>query len=248
MRSTRRTLNFTNRKRIDAQHVHAVAREDGGSGRLEVVKLEFESYDIPDQSPIILETRTRRDGVLRAELGSTPNPQLPGFVELHPEFFHSARLSIKVLDPDGSGRIIALAEDIHFDIPLKEGIRSLLPTQQVDDLGERIWRLRAETNGFVLEINRYFPHVGEVVRHTNPAFLALVMPEIIRQIALLLTSDSCEVAMSIQEKWSGLFDGWYSDHSNLKSERPEDWADAVAAGFAKKVDVSSNYRKIWNDD
>lgn len=248
MRATRRTLNYTSRQRIDKQHVRAIAREHGVTGLLEIIELDLKHYGLPDNSPVILETRTRRDGLKRVSLGATPILELSNYIELDPEFFSSVRVSIKILDPNGTGKIIGLAEEIDLEIPEKLGKRSLLPTFKVDGLGERIWRLRADSDGFALEVNKYFPKVGEVVHENNPAFLALVMPEVIRQIAYLVATETSEVAQTIQEKWNRLFEECYADTEGWRSERPQDWADAVAKALSEKFNVLNSYRSFWRED
>jgi hypothetical protein len=246
MRAARRTLNFTQRRKIEDRHILVVAKREGNSGRVELQVLNFDSYELPDGAPIILEVLTRRDGARRCDLGTTPHPKIAGGIELHPDFFDSARVRLKILHPDGSGRIIAAADDVDYETPDKAGTRSLLPALKVDDLGDRIWRLRTDPNGFLLEINRSFPRIDEVIR--QPAFLALAMPDILRQIALALTDNQCEVAHAVQEKWTRLFANAFIDPTNLREEDPAQWADEVASRLVKDNQLTRVFRDQIGDD
>ena len=243
MRSTRRTLNFTNRIKIEATHMQVVAREDGGRGFLQVLKLDLSEYEIADGSPIVLEAKISRYGNFRLELGVTPSPNLASHLEIPKEFFTSAEVRIKVLEPNGSGKILAFAEDVEVDIPETSGIRSMLPTIKVASFSHRVWRLKADANGFCIELNQNFPHVDEVTR--SKEFLAIVIPDIIRQIAISIASDDCPLSQHKVEKWQVLFRTVHQDRNDLQTLEPENWADEVAEAFSKSEAFISAYANSW---
>ncbi len=232
MRSTTRTLNFTNRIKIEQNRLQVVARGEGDRGFLEVHKLDLAGYEIADGSPVILEALTRRDGKLRLNLGTTPEPELVRQLKLHPEFFDSARVRIIVLSSDGSGRIVAAANDIDVDIPESAGLRSLLPTWKVDGLVHRLWRLRIDNNGYCIEINKNFPQIDSIIR--GEKFRAIAMPDILRQIALSIADEGCEVPENIKNKWERTFQDAFPDTNDLKTEDREAWADEVAEAMSRR--------------
>lgn len=243
MRSTRRTLNFTNRTKIEATHMQVVAREDGGRGFLQVLKLDLSEYEIADGSPIVLEAKISRYGNFRLEIGATPSPNLASHLEIPKEFFTSAEVRIKVLEPNGSGKIVAFAEDVEVDIPETSGIRSMLPTLKVASFSHRVWRLKADANGFCIELNQNFPHVDEVTR--SKEFLAIVIPDIIRQIAISIASENCPVSQQRREKWQALFRTVHQDRNDLQNLEPENWADEVAEAFSKSEAFITAYANSW---
>lgn len=243
MRSTRRTLNFTNRIKIEATHMQVVAREDGGRGFLQVLKLDLSEYEIAEGSPIVLEAKISRYGNFRLELGATPSPNLASHLEIPKEFFSSAEVRIKVLEPNGSGKIVAFAEDVEVDIPETSGIRSMLPTIKVASFSHRVWRLKADANGFCIELNQNFPHVDEVTR--SKEFLAIVIPDIIRQIAISIVSEDCPVSQHKVEKWQALFRAVHPDRNDLQTSEPENWADEVAEAFSKSEAFITEYANSW---
>ena len=243
MRSTRRTLNFTNRTKIEANHIQVVAREDNGRGFLQVLNLDLSEYEIADDSPIILEAKISRYGNFRLELGVTPNPNLTARLEIPKEFFTSAEVRIKILEPNGSGKIVAFAEDVEVDIPETSGIRSMLPTIKVASFSHRVWRLKVDANGFSIELNQNFPHVDEVTLSNE--FLAIVIPDVIRQIAISIASEDCPVSQLKVEKWQALFRSVHQDRLDLQSSEPENWADEVAEAFSKSETFITAYANSW---
>lgn len=246
MKSTRRILNFTSRKSIDLSRVQVVALMDGEEGFLQVHKLDLSGYGIPDGCPVILEAMTRRDGKIRVELGVTPEPELTKRLKVEPIFFTSARIRLNILDVSGTGRIVASAEDVNVDIPETAGLRSLLPTLEVENLVHRLWRLRADSDGYCLEINKNFPLVGEVIR--SPEFLALAMPDVVRQIAISTVDENCPIPEVLKNKWDLLFASVYRDALDLKNTEPESWADEVAEALSGRHSLIIPYQNMRGEE
>jgi len=240
MKSTRRVLNFTSRTTIDMSRVQVVASNDENQGFLQVHKLDLSGYGIPDGCPVILEAMTRRDGKIRMALGVTPQPELARKLKVDPIFFSSARIRLNILDASGSGRIVASVEDVDIDIPETSGLRSLLPTLEVVTLVHRVWRLRVDGDGFCLEINKNFPLIGEVVR--SPEFLAIVMPDVVRQIAISIGDDNCPIPEPLKNKWERLFSSIYRDPNNYRKDDPETWADELAEALSGRYSLISQYQ------
>jgi hypothetical protein len=246
VKSTRRILNFTSRKTIDLSRVQVVASTEGGQGFLQVHKLDLSGYGIPDGCPVILEAMTRRDGKIRVELGVTPEPELTKKLKVEPIFFNSARVRLNILDASGTGKIVASVEDVDIDIPETSGLRSLLPTLEVENLVHRVWRLRVDNDGYCLEINKNFPLISEVVR--SPEFFAIVMPDVIRQIAISIVDENCPIPDMLKNKWELLFAAAYSDPLDLKNTEPEAWADDVAEALSGRYSLITAYQNIWEDE
>ena len=219
--------------------MQVVAREDGGRAFIQVMMLDLSEYQIDDDSPIVLEAKIRRYGNFRLELGVKRSPNLTSRLDIPKEFFNSAEVRIKVLEPNGSGKIVAFAEDVEVDIPETSGIRSMLPTIKVASFSHRVWRLKADANGFCIELNQNFPHVDEVTR--SKEFLAIVIPDVIRQIAISIASEDCPVSQHRVEKWQALFRTVHQDRNDLQTQEPENWADEVAEAFSKSEAFTTAY-------
>lgn len=240
MKSTRRVLNFTSRTTIDMSRVQVVASIDGNQGFLQVHKLDLSGYGIPDSCPVILEAMTRRDGKIRTELGVTPQPELTQKLPMDPIFFNSARIRLNILDASGSGRIVASVEDIDIQIPETSGLRSLLPTLEVENLVHRVWKLRVDNDGFCIEINKNFPQIFTVVRSNE--FSAIVMPDVVRQIAICITREDCPIPEVLKDKWFRLFGSVYRDPNDLRKSDPEVWADEVAEALSGRHSLIIPYQ------
>ena len=225
--------------------VQVVASIVGAQGFLQVHKLDLSGYELADGCSVILEAMTRRDGKIRLELGQTPQPELSRTLKIDPVFFSSARIRLKILDATGSGKIVASIDDVDVDIPETSGRRSLLPTLEVDTLVHRVWRLRVDSDGFCIELNRNFPLIGEVVRSNE--FLAIVMPDVVRQIAISINDDDCPIPESLKNKWDRLFTSMYNDPQDLRTNDPELWAEEVAEALSGRHSLITGYQNNWGE-
>ena len=246
MKSTRRVLNFTSRTTIDMSRVQIVASNDGNQGFLQVHKLDLSGYGIPDSCPVILEAITRRDGKIRMELGMTPQPELTRKLQVDPIFFSSARIRLNILDASGSGRIVASVEDVDIQIPETSGLRSLLPTLEVENLAHRVWKLRVDNDGFCIEINKNFPQIFTVVR--SDEFFAIAMPDVVRQIAIWITREDCPIPEVLKDKWVRLFDSVYRDPQDLRNTEPEVWANDVAEALSRRHSLIIPYQNSMREE
>jgi len=225
--------------------VQVVALNDDGQGFIQVHKLDLTGYGIPDGCPVILEATTRRDGKTRIELGLTPEPELTRMLKVDPLFFNSARIRLNILDAAGTGKIVASIEDVDVDIPETSGRRSLLPTLEVDDLIHRVWRLKIDNEGFCLEINKSFPSINEVVR--SDEFKALVMPDVVRQIAISIIDDDCPIPEALKSKWDRMFNSVYRDPNEFRINDPDTWADEVAENLSGRYRLIVDFQNNLQD-
>jgi hypothetical protein len=166
-------------------------------------------------------------------------------LKVDPLFFNSARIRLNILDATGTGKIVASIEDVDVDIPETSGSRSLLPTLEVDDLNHRVWRLKIDNEGFCLEINKSFPSINEVVR--SDVFKAIVMPDVVRQIATSVIDDDCPIPEALKSKWDRLFKSVYRDPNDYRNNDPDTWADEVAENLAGHYSLIVDYQNNVRD-
>ena len=116
---------------------------------------------------------------MRFDWGTVATPEPPADTRLT-ETPVNPRFRVMVLSPDGSGRIYAMCDRI---TPSRgeEGVKSLLWLDEVDNLGEEVWRLDIGDPNPVIQVNRDIGNISIDARR-NGVFRALVIPEVLRNV------------------------------------------------------------------
>jgi len=241
MRPVTRTLKCYDYSTIAHNHVQLDVKFIDEIARISFSKLELTSYPIPEKSEIVLEAFARGAVPKLEILGYAPKFDSLKTFEILKENLENTQFHLTILSPSDKVRKVAECRYLNFEIPAQLGGkgRSLLPTQKVDDLGLRLWRLRVAEDGFCVEINRHKSQIDDIV--ASPEFKALVNPEITKQIALEILNQNSVVATIIKDKWERIFDEEYQDVNNLKEDTPIEWADEIAEAFTKKELWTSIY-------
>ena len=241
MRPVTRTLKCYDYTTIAHKHVQLDVKFVDEIAKISFSRLELTSYQIPERSEIILEAFARGAVPKLELLGYAPEFDLLKTIEVLKENLENTQFHLTILSPSDKVRKIAECRYLDVEIPAQTGGsgRSLLPTQKVDDLGSRLWRLRIADDGFCVEINRNKNQIDDIV--ASPEFKALVNPEITKQIALEIVNPDSVVAAIVKDKWERIFDSEYHDVNNLKDESPTEWADEVADAFTKKESWTTIY-------
>ncbi len=175
-----RRFNYTGRKKIARSQVTVVLNPtpDG--------RLAFDAFfhpqnlTLPPSANIFLEAY-RRAYFRRFPCGTVLSPKFPRNCTLE-GLDSGALVMFRVKVVGKRGRILAMADRI---IPRREDEEAtdklcLLPVDYVD-LGQSVWRLDLASDWPSLQLNKRIENIREIAR-SDPSFIALVYPEIIRQI------------------------------------------------------------------
>lgn len=234
-----RRFNFTERKRIDQERVEIEVTEgaDGGPASFNGA-LDFDGMELPADAPVTIEAYRGRMA-MRFPWGAAGalTPPLDRRLVTIPD---NPSFRVKVVAPDGSGILLAMANRIR---PRKEESHgSLLWLKPSDALGKEVWRLQFGEGNPTLLINRSVPGI-ETAALNDDAFHALVFPEVLRAVLVraLITDDA-----DLDDE-GGDWGGWlrfarsFHNEPLLSSEGGDDdrdarmtWIDAAVAAFTQK--------------
>lgn len=177
-----RRLNFTRRKKIPRKHVSIRLLPSRDRAYRFAATIELEGLELPARARVFVEAY-RSNVFMRFPFGTVgtlippEDPCLDQFPEGVIPLFR-----VKVVGTGASeGLILAAVDQLR---PLRPGEKptvrlSLLPVEY-QDLGQRVWALDLESVP-VLILNKSLHHAAEVAR-SEPSFLALAYPEILRRV------------------------------------------------------------------
>ena len=234
-----RRFNFTERKRIDQERVEIEVTEaaDGGPASFNA-EINFDGMGLPADAPVTIEAYRGRMA-MRFPWGAAGalTPPLDRLLVTIPD---NPSFRVKVVAPDGSGMLLAMANRIRPRREERHG--SLLWLKPSDALGKEVWRLQFGEGNPTLLINRSVPGI-ETAALSDDAFHALVFPEVLRAVLVrALITDDADL-----EDEGGDWGGWLrfarSFHNDplLSSEEGDadrdarmTWIDEAVAAFTQK--------------
>lgn len=236
---SRRRLNYTGRVKIARNCARVALRlTDDGTPPVFDLDLNLADYDFPREARVRIEA-WRGHSLQRWNYGTVGGRETPSTADRRlTEVPVSCQFRVSVIAADRSGRLLGASGPIRPTQPH----RSLLPLVEVDDLGAEVWRLGFGAADALdqpeLQVNSEVPGISEIVRH-DPAFRALVMPAVLREILVRMVTD--EGSDPADEEHS--MHEWYRFAVRLVppagtnlSEEPAvrfEWVDQVVAAFAK---------------
>lgn len=238
---TSANLNFTGRLRIERDRFEITLAERVPP-KLEVPRIDLSGLELGEDWPIRLEGRAR-DWLHREELGTVATPRL-GTVDLPPETFAGGRRPrwrLLVVDTDDEfRRIAAMAETIPIraEEAAGQGRTSLLPVVTAE-LGALPWRLVADADGFVLEVNDRLPAAADLPGRTEVA--AWLLPAVLREILLRLRLREDEVEEDVRRQWLDLAASLAGPEPDGDAEDDSDWFDwieQVVQNFAARHELT----------
>jgi len=223
---TTRTLNYTQRSRIELEWFRFRLKRDGEFLIAQLLSFDHSNLpNLPGDARVVLNCYLGRAGHVRIECGTISN--LSTNIEQRYWVGEHSVFQIHLIVSDSReasrGKIIARSSKVtRF---LTGGAKSLL-TVEPAPLGSQVWRLQIEEDrGPVLEINSRISNIKGLI--TSSVFGSLVNPEILRQIAdwVLLNYEQFEVPGSVGFLWRQIIDdlGVELDESDLSDvqEREE---------------------------
>ena len=235
-----REFNYTQRQRLAAGQIRIelVAAPEGGPSSFNA-DLNLDGLPLPPAAPVVIEAY-RRNAAMRFSWGTAGALQPPDNRELS-AVDYPPNFRVMILDPDGSRRILALANRIapQGSRDKAGGAQELVHLIE-QDLGQEVWRLDfGEPDDLPrLEVNQSIDGISHAVRH-DPALRALIFPEVMRAIL----THALLVAGADPTHTDGFWHSWFGFVSQF--HRPE---CPTAAGFDPE---SEEYRKAltqWIDD
>jgi|TARA_B110001469_G_C9577891_1_gene286603 hypothetical protein len=244
------TINFTNRSKINKQHVKFVTYEaSDGVLEFDVALDSFPKGNFPGDAKIYIEAHAN---VTRQifDCGTVANLKLPTNRRLDElDRSSSPVFSLKIVEEsDGMGRILASGEQFKAnDDPNKEV--ELLPVVS-HDLGEVPWKVDFSVSPHELIINSAIPNGIEVFKGST-LFMALVLPAAFKEILTYYLSVGNEDHDENSKNWMLLAESFGGkkpddDDFEIKNAWVEDvisefciqhrWTD----GLVSKVEEDSN--------
>ena len=239
-----RRFNYTGRRRIELQRVSIELQEpqDGGTPTF-TAELDLSEVDLPSDAPLVIIAQRDRTA-MRFPWGTAGAPTPPEDrrlvdVPVNPHF------RVTVLAPDGSGKLLALADQIH---PTRANRRESLLWLEEKDLGQEVWRLDfpdSDGSNPTLQVNRNIPEISNLASRDD-VFLAPLVPEILRSILAraLLVEDIDPAEPDTQTswgRWMGFTRRFYAaDYPEIDVDGNRDrtsvsnWIEAAVAAFTRE--------------
>jgi len=201
-----RKFNYTGRKKIRRSDVRIDLLRDNKNRRYFNLSLHLEELELPQTAQVYVEAY-HRSGYQRYDFGTVGEMRIPAdrtlgsiTAAVNPLF------RVKVVDKTGShGRILAALDKIR---PASEDnrpadSRSLLFVEY-DDLGNTVWQLDLEGDWPVLRLNRTVDEISLIASSDN-RFLALVYPEVLRQILIRILIEDEHTDPDCDDDWPSLW-------------------------------------------
>ena len=239
-----RRFNFTERKRIDQQRVAVrIEERDDGAPPSFTAELHLGEMELPPAAEVIIEAYSGRS-VIRFPWG-TVSALAPPLDRRLVDMPVNPSFRVKVVAPDGSGVLLALANRVR---PHREEQQGSFVWLKGEDLGKEVWRLQfAGTGAPTLLVNENIHGIGEAVLRDN-AFRGLVMPEVLR--AMLTRALIVEDYAPDDEggDWNELMqfvrglhpEPFRSDGGDERQVRM-DWIDSAVAAFTRRHFPASDF-------
>lgn len=243
-------LNFTGRKRLDRNRVRLWLTGGPDDIRLSTDRLNFDGLELPHDARIVVEAQ-HQTNYMRFECGTVEAVAHLGSEPLTEfETPDAILFRVKVIGDGDSdtGKMLAVADRIRAgdvregndatdetDEGGTSGSVQLLPFQP-HDLEQLTWLLDTTGDRPVVLVNRKLPDWKAFVQ--NPEFRALVLPDVLRQIALwTVLEQDVEDATPDDAVWPWKKFLELLGHSpvGVEDDKAEDWAAEVAHTFTRRA-------------
>jgi len=192
MPSVQRRLNSTRRTRItrDRVSIHLEEPADSASFPRATATIDLARLELPQNAAVVVEAYYRSSS-MRFQCGCVSKIAIPNPMPLTEiDRGGAIRFRLLVVDPDGTGRIIASAEGLRpttkDDGPDREPLLPLLER----DLGEELWRIDVDPRtGPMLLVTNKVPGLAAELR-TSAVLQGLILPHALRLVLQELNAPS----------------------------------------------------------
>jgi len=206
---TKRTFNFTGRKRIPRNKVSInLLEKEGVPKSFDIEKLELKEKNYPRSAKVAVEVRYGR-WFKYCDVGTVQNIKFDSVYSLE-EFPDSANphFRVKIVNSgDEHGKILGLARRIHptildTEVEGENPRNSILNVYWDSGMNERIWKLDLDGSEATLNINKKLQRFGDAVSEF-PGFATLVIPEVLESVfKKLLIEEERHIDEIKESEWS----------------------------------------------
>ena len=152
---------------------------------------------------------------------------------------------------DGFGRLLAVADHIRPE-GMRDGAKrriSLFRVSVTKSLSEELWQLNLDDDeGPLLELPP-IQGIKDIAR--QPAFMALVYPEVVRQILRHVLDDGDDDPEFDRDTWQARWLRFGTQHAkenppllvNGREAEHNRWIDAAVAGFSRRLKLVAEFKK-----
>ena len=254
---TIRRINHTGRAKIRREDVEIQIDEKGPRKSGFSAKIKLTDYSLADDANVYVEAYAPSI-CQRFSFGQIGNFHPPKNLTLS-EFdsTENVKFRIKVVSTAGGNKHILAEADQLFSNRGEDGngTRPLLPVDCSSDLGSEVFRLQGlnESDSPVLLINAAVGDWKSV--STNPMFIALAFPSIIRQVLCSIIMRDKHTDIDDTEDWRSLwlrfalaFPGVPELPDPENDQATEDWIELAVESFAQHHDLLSLFQSSWQGE
>ena len=239
----------TRRRRIENKHFSiSLSGPDANGVPTFSAEFNFSGLGIDSDAKLIVEAyRVRRS--MRFEWGMISELSEPDNRRLT-EVPNNPLFRLKILAPDGSGRLLASRDRIKPKTP--EGAPSLLWLEESRELGNEVWRMDFENEVPTILVNADIEGISADARQTG-RFRALVLPQAVRAIlhhALIEEGHAADDEDGVWSDWITFirnfhnvqFPGYTGDDAHDRDEKSK-WVEAAVSSFTSQhFDATQSYK------
>jgi hypothetical protein len=255
-----RKLNFTGRKKIPLRNTMVTLMNGNNHPHSFDIQLDLSGLNLPDEAFVYVEAY-KRTSYMRFQYGTVGELIVPANRDLTKiEAGVIPLFRVKIVDKSSQhGQIIAMADKIHpkgINDDNKEKV-SLLHVEFSEDLGSQVWRLDLEGDWPVLQVNNTIHSMKDITK-SDEAFLALVYPEIVRQILnFIIESEQLDPDID-EDEWYSLWVNFVSSlpgvgspptgrDPNIKTDQ-KDWVEKAVHCFCDRWHLLDQFQKLHAEE
>lgn len=222
-------LNSTGRQRIDSDHLSLdISSDDQGYAIVTLQITPLDDLDLPENASVICEVY-HRNTIVRLSCGTVSQLMPPDHVVARPMLVSEApQVRVRVISAGAERPGLLLAEGRPRTSGEEPAARLGLLNMRQADIGQKVWQvITDEVDGPVLVVSREISDVDRVI-HTV-WFRSLVLPQVMREIALWLTMVPPEDLQN-EDGPAMRWMHYISDHDEELEERYTDLREALERG------------------
>ena len=242
-------INHTGRQRILRTNIRIAVdlrTDDQLRCRLE---RDLDGYEFKPDSPVVFECYNGPQ-YLRISNGTVANPPQSSVADLS-SFATAPKVlfRLKVLDPDGTGKLLGIADQIPLTKPdVDDDVAGSLVRVRAARLDQQLWNVAYDTDGPILEINEAVGDWRELVNGSY-YFLPAVLPQFVSSVLTKILIEDETDPETDGETWEDRFvdlAGYsgnrpFTRKQSLDKEQIRQWIDDVVDGFASRHRLADRF-------